>query len=85
MQSTVCKWALSSLIVGASTCAFAQTVKTALSGSHAGEYCANEGGKLKPGSRTEDFARLVEGRAVHLSLSGRTMEFDAAGKCMAGC
>ena len=52
--------------------------------SHSSE-AATEGGKLKPGSRTEDFARLVEGRAVHLSLSGRTMEFDGAGKCLAGC
>ena len=52
--------------------------------SHSSE-AATEGGKLKPGSRTEDFTRLVEGRAVHLSLSGRTMAFDGAGKCVAGC
>lgn len=52
--------------------------------SHSSE-AATEGGKLKTGSRTEDFVRLVQGRTVHLSLSGRTMEFDAAGKCLAGC
>jgi L-ascorbate metabolism protein UlaG (beta-lactamase superfamily) len=52
--------------------------------SHSSEG-ATEGGKLKAGSRTADFARLVKGRKVHLSLSGRTMEFDSKGKCVAGC
>jgi L-ascorbate metabolism protein UlaG (beta-lactamase superfamily) len=52
--------------------------------SHSSE-AATEGGKLKSGSRTEDFVRLVKGRKVHLSLSGRTMEFDGKAKCVAGC
>ena len=52
--------------------------------SHSSE-AATEGGKLKAGSRTADFVRLVKGRKVHLSLSGRTMEFDGKGKCVAGC
>ena len=52
--------------------------------SHSSE-AATEGGKPRAGSRTEDFARLVEGRKVHLSLSGRTMEFDGDAKCVAGC
>ena len=46
---------------------------------------ATEGGKLIAGSRTADFVRLVEGRKVHLSLSGRTMEFDRDATCVAGC
>ena len=52
--------------------------------SHSSEE-ATEGGKLKPGSRTADFVRLVKGRKVHLPLSGRSMEFDGKGKCVAGC
>ena len=52
--------------------------------SHSSEG-ATEGGKLKAGSRTEDFVRLVQGRKVHLPLSGRTMEFDRDAKCVAGC
>lgn len=52
--------------------------------SHSNE-AATEGGKLKAGSRTEEFVKLVKGRKVHLPLSGRTMEFDGKGKCMAGC
>lgn len=52
--------------------------------SHSSEE-ATVGGKLKPGSRTADFVRLVKGRKVHLSLSGRTMAFDAKGRCVAGC
>ena len=46
---------------------------------------ATEGGKLRPGSRTAAFAKLVTGRPVHPALSGRTMEFDGAAKCVAGC
>ena len=52
--------------------------------SHSSEE-ATEGGKLRAGSRTADFVRLVKGRKVHLSLSGRTMEFDGKAKCVAGC
>lgn len=53
--------------------------------SHSSE-AATEGGKLKPGSRTADFVRLVDKRRkVHVPLSGRTMEFDGKGRCVAGC
>lgn len=36
-------------------------------------------------SRTEDFVRLVRGRALHLPLSGCTMKFDRDAKCVVGC
>ncbi len=52
--------------------------------SHANEE-ATVGGKLKPGSKTETFAKLVKGIAVHLPLSGKTMEFDGNAKCLVGC
>lgn len=43
-----------------------------------------EGGKLRPTSRT---AALIKQLKVtpHLAISGRTMEFDGKGKCVAGC
>ena len=50
----------------------------------AGATGPRQGGTLQPGSRTEDFTRRVEGRAVHLSPSGRTREFDGNGKREAG-
>jgi len=46
---------------------------------------ATEGGKVKPGSRTAAFTQLVKGRPVHPALSGKTMEFDGAATCVAGC
>jgi L-ascorbate metabolism protein UlaG (beta-lactamase superfamily) len=46
---------------------------------------ATKGGKLVPGSRTATFASLIKGIPVHIPLSGRTMEFDGNGKCVAGC
>ena len=42
------------------------------------------GGKVRPGSKTEAFTKASR-VPVHLPLSGRTMEFDAAGRCTAGC
>jgi len=51
--------------------------------SHVNE-AATQGGKLKPGSRTAAFIKLQK-RPVHLAISGRTMEFDGAAKCVAGC
>jgi L-ascorbate metabolism protein UlaG (beta-lactamase superfamily) len=51
--------------------------------SHPNE-AATEGGKVRPGSKTETFIKLVK-VPVHVSLSGRTMQFDGAGKCTAGC
>ena len=46
---------------------------------------ATTGGRPRPASRTAAFMALVKGRPVHLALSGRTMEFDGDGKCVAGC
>jgi hypothetical protein len=42
------------------------------------------GGKVRPGSKTEAFIKATKA-AVHVPLSGRTMEFDGHGKCVAGC
>ncbi len=46
---------------------------------------ATKGGKLVPGSKTATFASLIKGIPVHIPLSGKTMEFDGNGKCIAGC
>ena len=45
---------------------------------------ATEGGKLRPASQT---ARLIKqlNSSAHLAISGRTMEFDGGGRCVAGC
>jgi L-ascorbate metabolism protein UlaG (beta-lactamase superfamily) len=51
--------------------------------SHANEV-GTVGGKARPGSKTEAFLKAVKVPA-HLPLSGKTMEFDSAGKCTAGC
>ena len=51
--------------------------------SHANE-AATTGGKVKAGTRTENFIKAVKA-PVHVPLSGRTMEFDGGGKCAAGC
>ena len=51
--------------------------------SHANEV-GTVGGKVRPGSKTEAFVKASK-VPVHLPLSGKTMEFDAAGKCTAGC
>lgn len=52
--------------------------------SHVNER-ATDAGKIRPESRTGAFVALVKGRPVYPGLSGRTMEFDGAGKCVAGC
>ena len=52
--------------------------------SHVNE-AATSGGRIRPESRTGKFAALVKGRPVHPALSGRTMEFNGSGKCLAGC
>ena len=52
--------------------------------SHANEV-GTVGGKVRAGSKTETFIKMVKGAAVHVPLSGKTMEFDANGKCTAGC
>lgn len=51
--------------------------------SHANEV-GTVGGKVRPGSKTEAFVKAVK-VPVHVPLSGKTMEFDAAGKCTTGC
>ena len=45
---------------------------------------ATEGGKLRPASQTARLIKQLKAPA-HLALSGRTMEFDGNGKCVAGC
>jgi len=51
--------------------------------SHANEV-GTVGGKVRAGSKTEAFIKASK-VPVHVPLSGKTMEFDAAGKCTAGC
>ncbi|HXF80439.1 MAG TPA: MBL fold metallo-hydrolase, partial [Usitatibacter sp.] len=51
--------------------------------SHANEV-GTVHGKVRPGSKTEAFLKAVKVPA-HLPLSGKTMEYDAHGKCTAGC
>ena len=51
--------------------------------SHANEL-ATEGGKVVAGTRTETFGKALN-VPMHLPLSGKTMEFDGGGKCVAGC
>ncbi len=51
--------------------------------SHANEV-GTVGGKVRPGSKTEAFIKAAR-MPVHVPLSGRAMEFDATGKCAAGC
>ncbi len=61
-----------------------QLVKpNAVIASHANEL-ATEGGKVRAGSKTEAFIKATK-VPVHVPLSGRTMEFDAAGRCVSGC
>jgi L-ascorbate metabolism protein UlaG (beta-lactamase superfamily) len=43
-----------------------------------------EGGKLRPASRAAALIKQLK-PVPHLAISGRTMEFDGAGKCVAGC
>ena len=51
--------------------------------SHANEV-GTVNGKVRPGSKTEAFVKASK-PPVHIPLSGKTMEFDAGGKCTAGC
>ena len=52
--------------------------------SHPNE-AVTEGGKLRPAARAAALVKLLKGVAPHLAISGRTMEFDGKGKCVAGC
>ncbi|MCP5153539.1 MAG: MBL fold metallo-hydrolase [Ectothiorhodospiraceae bacterium] len=51
--------------------------------SHANEV-ATKDGKVIAGTKTETFMKAAK-MPSHLPISGRTMEFDGDGKCMAGC
>jgi L-ascorbate metabolism protein UlaG (beta-lactamase superfamily) len=51
--------------------------------SHANEV-GTVGGKVRPGSKTETFIKAAK-MSVHIPLSGKTMEFDAAATCVVGC
>ncbi len=52
--------------------------------SHVNEG-ATKGGQVIAGTKTKQFIDLVKGHPVHVPLSGRTMQFDGSGKCVAGC
>lgn len=51
--------------------------------SHANEP-VTEGGKLRAKSHTAALIKQLK-MPAHLAISGRTMEFDGTGKCVAGC
>lgn len=51
--------------------------------SHANEE-ATKNGKVIPASKTAAFMKDVK-VPVYIPLSGKTMEFDKAAKCIAGC
>lgn len=51
--------------------------------SHANEQVTQDG-KLRAGTKTEAFVKAST-MPVHLSISGRTMEFDGSGACTKGC
>jgi len=51
--------------------------------SHANEVGTVEG-KVRPGSKTEAFLKAAK-MPAYVPLSGKVMEFDAGGKCAAGC
>ncbi|QKT03910.1 MBL fold metallo-hydrolase [Ectothiorhodospiraceae bacterium 2226] len=51
--------------------------------SHANE-AATKNGRVIAGTRTARFMEAVK-VPVHLPLSGRTMAFDASGRCVSGC
>jgi L-ascorbate metabolism protein UlaG (beta-lactamase superfamily) len=56
---------------------------TTVIASHANE-AGTQGGKVRAGSKTEAFAKASKVPVI-VPLSGKTMEFDANGRCVAGC
>ena len=52
--------------------------------SHPNE-AVTEGGKLRPASRAAALIKELKSATTHLAISGRTMEFDGSGQCVAGC
>ena len=73
LNSTVATVALCAVFSGAAS---AQNVKVTPLGGITGEFCAQD--------RALVFVKAVH-VPVHVPLSGKTMEFDAVGKCVAGC
>lgn len=74
-------------VMGAEDAAYAvnSLVKpTSVIVSHA-EQAATTNGQLNPNTRTAVFASLVDDSAVYLPLSGVTMHFNGAGRCVSGC
>lgn len=57
---------------------------TTVIASHVNE-AGTKGGKVIEGSKTDRFLKAVKGAQAVVPLSGKTMEFDANGKCTAGC
>lgn len=51
--------------------------------SHANETATMDG-KVIAGSKTDTFVKSTKAQ-VYIPLSGRTMEFDGSGNCVAGC
>jgi L-ascorbate metabolism protein UlaG (beta-lactamase superfamily) len=51
--------------------------------SHANE-AATRDGKIIPGTKTKIFVKATKA-PVHVSLSGKTLAFDADGACVSGC
>ena len=52
--------------------------------SHPNE-AVTEGGRLRPASRAAAFINLLKGVTPQLAISGRSMEFNGRGVCVAGC
>ena len=52
--------------------------------THVNEWATTDG-KVRPGTSTRQFIDKVKGRPVHVPLSGKTMEFNGAAKCVSGC
>lgn len=51
--------------------------------SHVNEVATMDG-KVTPNSKTAAFIKAAK-MPVHVPLSGKTMEFDASGRCVSGC
>src|SRR3954469_23890217 len=56
---------------------------TSVLASHANE-AGTQGGKVLPNTKTATFQRAAK-MPVYAPRSGRTMEFDGAGRCVTGC
>jgi L-ascorbate metabolism protein UlaG (beta-lactamase superfamily) len=56
---------------------------TSVIASHANEV-ATKDGKVLPNTRTEVFMKATKAK-TYIPLSGKTMDFDGAGRCVAGC